>query len=29
VPRSVDFVPNLPKTPSGKIRKAVLKEGYS
>jgi len=26
VPRSVDFVPQLPKTPSGKIRKALLRE---
>jgi len=26
VPRSVDFVPQLPKTPSGKIRKALLRD---
>jgi acyl-CoA synthetase (AMP-forming)/AMP-acid ligase II len=28
VPKSVDFVDALPRTPSGKIRKAVLREPY-
>ncbi len=29
VPSSVDFISSLPKTPSGKIRKALLKEKYN
>jgi len=28
VPRSVDFVPSLPRTPSGKVRKGELREPY-
>ncbi|MFB4298709.1 AMP-binding protein [Actinomadura sp. NTSP31] len=27
-PRDVDFVPALPRDPSGKLRKALLREGY-
>jgi len=29
VPKSVDIVPSLPKTPSGKVLKTVLRDKYS